>query len=76
MDAKRKDEEKQLSIKKEASPMSKHSSSPSRKFPSPVKYSPLEKNQEQESSFFLVSMVKAIWNFKAGLYMMATGIAW
>jgi len=31
-----------------------------------------KKNEE----FFLISMVKAIWNFKAGLYMMGTGLAW
>jgi len=65
MDAKNKDEEKSRLAKRDSSPNSK----------SPRKYTPLEKVPE-EKSFFLVSVLKSIWNFKAGLYMMITGIAW
>lgn len=60
MDAKKKDEESSKNAKKDVSPS---------------KYTPLEKTQP-EKEFFLVSVFKAIWNFKAGLYMMATGICW
>jgi len=46
-----------------------------------VKYEGLGENAggsapEEKKEFFLVSMVKSILNFKAGLYMMVTGIAW
>ena len=35
-----------------------------------------EDSQPAKKEFFLIAMVKAIWNFKAGLYMMITGICW
>lgn len=45
-----------------------------------VKYEGLGDNAgavaEPKKDFFLIGMLKAIWNFKAGLFMMFTGIAW
>jgi len=60
IDAKKKDEEKLKSQKKEGSP---------------GKYSVLGETQPKKD-FFLISVLKSIWNFKAGLYMMITGICW
>jgi len=45
-----------------------------------VKYEGLGENagavSEPKKEFFLIGVLKAIWNFKAGLFMMFTGIAW
>ena len=61
MDAKKKDEEKTRGGRKDSQQ---------------YKYDVVEESKPAKKEFFLIGMLKAIWNFKAGLFMMATGICW
>lgn len=62
MDAKKKDEDKARGGRKDSQQ---------------YKYDVVgDESKPAKKEFFLVAMLKAIWNFKAGLFMMATGICW
>lgn len=61
MDAKKKDEDKLKGGRKDSQQ---------------YKYEVGEESKPAKKEFFLLGVLKAIWNFKAGLFMMATGICW